>query len=189
MAVPQPSGSWPELAVDQLRFHWEQHLRPRLEDLLDDEYFWEPVSGCWSIRRRGETEADLVGGSGEWVLELDYPEPDPPPVTTIAWRLAHLAVPCLGMRNAKHLEGPPCDFFDHEYPGTAAGALRDLDAAYRYWVEGISSLPPERFDEPVGEAEGPFAEYPFAGLVLHINREVIHHGAEILLLRDLYAHR
>jgi hypothetical protein len=25
-----------------------------------------------------------------------------------------------------------------------------------------------------------------AGLVLHINREVIHHGAEIALLRDLY---
>jgi hypothetical protein len=25
-----------------------------------------------------------------------------------------------------------------------------------------------------------------AGLVLHIHREVIHHGAEISLLRDLY---
>lgn len=25
-------------------------------------------------------------------------------------------------------------------------------------------------------------------LVLHINREVIHHGAEIALLRDLYTH-
>jgi hypothetical protein len=24
---------------------------------------------------------------------------------------------------------------------------------------------------------------------LHINREVIHHGAEIALLRDLYIHR
>jgi hypothetical protein len=28
-----------------------------------------------------------------------------------------------------------------------------------------------------------------ATLILHINREVIHHGAEIALLRDLYAHR
>jgi len=25
--------------------------------------------------------------------------------------------------------------------------------------------------------------------VLHINREMLHHGAEIALLRDLYAHR
>jgi hypothetical protein len=28
-----------------------------------------------------------------------------------------------------------------------------------------------------------------ATLVLHINREVIHHGAEISLLRDLYLRR
>ena len=27
-----------------------------------------------------------------------------------------------------------------------------------------------------------------AALVLHINREVIHHGAEVALLRDLYQH-
>jgi hypothetical protein len=27
------------------------------------------------------------------------------------------------------------------------------------------------------------------GLVLHIHREVIHHGAMISLLRDLWAHR
>jgi hypothetical protein len=28
-----------------------------------------------------------------------------------------------------------------------------------------------------------------AGLVLHVHREVIHHFAEVALLRDLYAHR
>jgi hypothetical protein len=28
-----------------------------------------------------------------------------------------------------------------------------------------------------------------AALVLHINRETLHHGAEIALLRDLYANR
>jgi hypothetical protein len=28
-----------------------------------------------------------------------------------------------------------------------------------------------------------------AALVLHINREVIHHGAEVALLRDLYRAR
>jgi len=37
-----------------------------------------------------------------------------------------------------------------------------------------------------GPAEGPYAEYPMAALVLHIHREAIHHGAEIALLRDLY---
>jgi hypothetical protein len=42
---------------------------------------------------------------------------------------------------------------------------------------------------PCGPAEGPFADYPMAALVLHINREVIHHGAEVALLRDLYRAR
>jgi hypothetical protein len=43
--------------------------------------------------------------------------------------------------------------------------------------------------QPLGPGEGHFADYPRGTLVLHINREVIHHGAEIALLRDLYAHR
>jgi hypothetical protein len=29
-------------------------------------------------------------GPGEWVLDLELPEPDPAPVTSIAWRLGHL---------------------------------------------------------------------------------------------------
>ncbi|MGZ8745120.1 MAG: hypothetical protein ACXWXO_19570 [Nocardioides sp.] len=42
---------------------------------------------------------------------------------------------------------------------------------------------------PCGAAEGPYGDLPLAALVLHINREAIHHGADIALLRDLYAHR
>jgi hypothetical protein len=26
-------------------------LWPRLDGLTDDEYFWEPVAGSWSVRR------------------------------------------------------------------------------------------------------------------------------------------
>jgi hypothetical protein len=42
---------------------------------------------------------------------------------------------------------------------------------------------------PCGASEGPYANRPMAALVLHINREVIHHGAEVALLRDLYLRR
>src|SRR5262249_11931368 len=41
---------------------------------------------------------------------------------------------------------------------------------------------------PCGPHEGPYADHPMSELVLHINREVIHHGAEIACLRDLYVH-
>ena len=59
-----------------------------VEGLDDGEYFWEPVTGCWSVRRRGEAERGW--GTGEWVCEDVWPPPAPLPVTTIAWRLVHL---------------------------------------------------------------------------------------------------
>jgi hypothetical protein len=40
-----------------------------------------------------------------------------------------------------------------------------------------------------GSAERLYPDAPLASLVLHINRETIHHGAEIALLRDLYRAR
>jgi hypothetical protein len=38
----------------------------------------------------------------------------------------------------------------------------------------------------LGPRGGPYAEDPMAELIAHTNREVMHHGAEIALLRDLY---
>nr|BFE77476.1 hypothetical protein GCM10020093_000770 [Planobispora longispora] len=45
--------NWNHLLTEQLDWHWENHLRPGLDGLTDDEYFWEPVDGCWSVRPRG----------------------------------------------------------------------------------------------------------------------------------------
>jgi len=39
---------------------------------------------------------------------------------------------------------------------------------------------------PLGPEWGPFAQHARTHLVLHAMREVIHHAAEIALLRDLY---
>ncbi|MEL7155529.1 MAG: DinB family protein [Actinomycetota bacterium] len=177
---------WNERLVDQLVFHWDHHLRPRLDGLTDDEYRWEPVPGCWGVRPRAEARAELVGGRGDVVWEYEFPEPDPVPVTTIAWRLAHLIVQVFGERNHNHFGGPEIRFMTHDYAATATAALAQLDDGYRRWIDRCRSLGPAGLARPVGEAEGPFAASPYADLILHINREVIHHGAEILTLRDLY---
>ncbi len=180
---------WTELLTQQLRWHWEAHLRPRLDGLTDDEYFWEPVPGCWNLRDRTQSSAAIQAGGGELVIEFELPEPDPPPLTTIAWRLAHLIVPVLGERNASHFDGPPVDFSTARWGATAVDALEQLDAAYAIWIDAVGKLSSEALAAPVGKAEGPFADDPMAGLVLHIHREVIHHGSEITLLRDLYRNR
>ncbi|MGW1503473.1 DinB family protein [Streptomyces mirabilis] len=42
----------------------------RLTGLGDEEFLWEPVPDCWSIRRRGEAATPRAFGPGEWVLDL-----------------------------------------------------------------------------------------------------------------------
>jgi DinB superfamily len=180
---------WGSHLLDQLTFHWESHARPRLDGLTDDEYRWEPAPRAWSVRPRAEATTSMAAGTGEWVIDFELPEPSPAPVTTIAWRLAHLIVGVFGARNASHFGGPPMDYGSHDYAGTAAGALAQLDDGYARWVAGVRGLDEDGLARPVGEAEGPYAAYPYAALVLHINRETIHHLAEVALLRDLWAHR
>ncbi|WP_338701447.1 DinB family protein [Streptomyces sp. Q6] len=41
----------------------------RLAGLGDDEYLWEPVAGCWSVRRRGAAVTPRAFGAGAWVLD------------------------------------------------------------------------------------------------------------------------
>jgi DinB superfamily len=180
---------WNSELADQLDWHWQHHFRPRLEGLTDEEYFWEPVAGCWSVRRRGQSAAPIAAGPGDFVLEFAHPEPVPPPVTTIAWRLAHVIVGVLAERSASHFGGPPAGWHTFDYAGTVAGAVRQLDEAYATWIAGVRGLGYDGLTQPCGPAEGPFAEFSMAALVLHIHREVIHHGAEITLLRDLYRNR
>lgn len=161
--------------AEQLEFHWTGQLRPRLNGLTDDEYFWEPVANCWTVHRDG-------------AIDFAYPPPQPEPVTTIGWRLAHVIVGVLAMRSHSHFDGPPADYQSWPYATDAATALAQLDDAYDDWMAGVKGLDDAALARPVGPAEGPYADAPMTALVLHINREVIHHGAEIALLRDLYTH-
>jgi len=181
---------WNHFLTEQLDWHWNAHLRPRLDGLTDDEYFWEPVAGCWSVRPRAQSKAPITFGAGEYVFEYARPEPTPPPVTTIAWRMAHVMVGCLGQRTASHFGGPPmASYNDVTFAGTATEALAQLDETYARWIAGVRGLGAAGLSRKCGPAEGPYADASLAELVLHINREVIHHGAEIALLRDLYRAR
>ena len=164
--------------AEQLDFQWRTALRPRLNGLTDEEYLWEPVPNCWTIRRNG----------AHMIPDFAEPPPDPAPVTTIAWRLAHIIVGVLAMRSHSHFSGPPADYQSWPYAADADTALTQLDDAYRRWIGGVRSLDDAALAEPCGPAEGPYADETMTTLVLHINREVIHHGAEIALLRDLYTH-
>ncbi|MEU6665969.1 DinB family protein [Streptomyces sp. NPDC046727] len=61
------------LLLDQFD-HARETAQARLAGLSDEEYLWEPVPGCWSIRRRGEATTPRAFGPGEWVLDLGAPD-------------------------------------------------------------------------------------------------------------------
>ena len=191
-STTQTPVDWTWELAEQLDWHWHHHLRPRLATLTDDEYLWEPVAGAWNLRPRAEATTPMAAGAGDVVADFAYPEPDPPPVTTIAWRMAHVSIGVLGTRAANHFGDGTVDTVEYattDWPLTAAGGLALLDHHYSAWMTGVRSLDEAALARPCGPAEGPFQEYSMAALVLHIHREAIHHGAEMCLLRDLYRAR
>jgi hypothetical protein len=177
---------WNALLRDQIDWHWNHHIRPRFAGLTDEEYFWEPAPGSWNVRPRGAGGAPVQAGAGAMTIDFAIPEPSPAPVTTIAWRLGHVIVGVLAMRNASHFGREATDYESFEYAATAQEALAQLEAEYATWLAGVEALGEEGLARPCGDAEGPYAQEPLAALVLHIHRELIHHLSEVCLLRDLY---
>jgi DinB superfamily len=178
--------NWTELLAAQLSWHWAAQARPRLDGLTDDEYRFEPVPGCWSVRPAGSVGPAPQFGTGPMRIDFDFPTPVPAPVTTIAWRLSHLIVGVFGGRNARYFGGPAMDYWTYAYPATADDALAAVDAGYQRWISGVTALTPAELAATCREPG--FEQDPMAALVLHIHREAIHHLAEIALLRDLWAH-
>lgn len=177
---------WNAELIDQLESHWQSQLRPRLNGLTDAEYFWQPVPGCWTLSRRGESSAPISIGTGEFTMDYARPPYDREPVTTIAWRLAHL-IDQFGPPTGFYFHGLPADRPAVDFPGTAEGALRRLDEGHDAWISDVRSLGAAGLARPQGATSPPeFADAPMARKIMYVHMEIIHHGAEICLLRDLY---
>ena len=161
--------------------------------MTDDEYRWEPVPGCWSVRRRADGPgqgATVLVGAGEWGRDSAPEPPYPPPFTTIAWRLSHISE--MLMLRADYTTGSH-SLTSETYvtSGEAAGAIASFVAASDAWRGTLLSFDDAALDT-VGLSTYPYgsdAVEVFIDIVWWVNQEVLHHGAEIALLRDLYRAR
>ncbi|MFD9541499.1 DinB family protein [Streptomyces sp. NPDC060022] len=207
----------------------------RLTGLGDEEYLWEPVPGCWSVRRRGEAATPEAYGPGEWVLDQgapdipasEYaevarqsaggmpvakiaedwsvsterveqvlahtgtPEPDETPVTTIAWRLAHLHSCFAGGWEWTLGERRQDPKLLVDFTPSAAPALERFWALIDRWRDSVATLTDEQLDT-VGLSQYPYGsdpDDPFTAVLSGANLEFVHHMAEIALLRDLWRAR
>lgn len=175
--------------VEQLALQIERatkQLRERIEGLTDGEYFWEPVSGCWSVRPREAATSPHPMGSGPWVLDNADEEPPAAPFTTIAWRLIHLTDVFDSYQRALWVH-PYVDIWI-EIPSTAAGGIALWEHHAATFVKGLEGEDGESLQRPVRVPWWP-REAPKWAVVSNVATEAIHHGAEIGVLRDLYAKR
>ena len=155
-----------------------ERLRDRVEGMSEDEYLWEPVPGCWSVRR---------GEDGVERVDLERGEPEPPPLTTIAWRLWHIA-DCLRSYTdrAFETEAETKPAAGRDWTSSPEAAMALVDTEWDRFTGHVRKLDQQALERPIGPAFGPYAQDSMHALVLHAADEVIHHGAEVALLRDLY---
>jgi hypothetical protein len=170
-----------DLLLRQLDTSYEA-LRTRLTGLTDEEYFWEPVPGCVSVRP--------TGPGGRWQPDRGYLDTDPPPFTTLARRLGHVALECLLGRWDYTFGDHTLDPATLAYGSTADQALAQLDDAFTKWRAGLGTLSDADLDV-VGLSSMPWGldpDLPFGDILWWNNRELIHHGAEMAMIRDLWTH-
>ncbi len=166
--------------------------RARIDGITDSELTWEPHPGMWSIRARGAATSPDAYGPGAHVLDRDN-SLDPfcgGPLTTAAWRIGHLVSAYAGRWEWTFGDRttPPDDLVDFTADGALVQRLWDeIDC----WVAAIEALCDEQLDQ-VGYSQYPDGmdpDLPFITIVRWMNRETIHHLAEVALLRDLYRGR
>jgi hypothetical protein len=173
--MADPVELFPAPLLSSLDYVWGR-IEQRLAGLTTEEYLWEPAAGCWSIR--SEPDGPMA--------EYDYPEPEPPPVTTIAWRTWHIGLACLAEYTEKGLGSWPLPVRGRQWYLEADEAIAAMRTAWQSFRAGLGRLGQQGMASELGPDWGPYQHDTWAGLVLHAQDELSHHGAEIALLRDLY---
>jgi hypothetical protein len=163
--------------IDLSNFAFDR-LRTRMQGLTDEEYLWEPVPGCRTVRPVGDGTFRSDGPASEGSERV---------FTTLAWRLAHIVFLLAEERNGPWLGvRQRCPEWPGD-PGTASDALERLDAAYACWRGVLEASSDDALANVIGPVSRFFSESTRRAFVLHVLDELIHHGAEAALLRDLYA--
>ena len=142
------------------------------DGVTDDELAWKPAPECWSVE---------VDGAGRRRLQFVFGQ-DPPPVTTIEWRLGHLGVWTIAYRDWI-VDGGTMRGEDVELPAGAATMVSWLHDVQDRFVRATAALDDGRLDVERRTQWGGLL--PTWQLIWAIIAEHFHHGAEIGVLRDL----
>lgn len=130
---------------------------------------------------------DRLGGLGE--AEWQW-APIGDERVTMRWRIQHITDVLAADRNAPWLgvaQPPPT-----ASSGPAASseaAVAGLDPAFQRWRAVLEKTTDSSLGEKMGSVAAEYSESTRYAFALHIVDELVHHSAEVALLRDLYAGR
>jgi uncharacterized damage-inducible protein DinB len=167
--------------------HANRRLGERLSGMTDDEYLWEPVADCWTVRRRETATTPKPQGGGAWVYDNSDEEQSPPPFTTIAWRLMHLVDVIGGYHVYLWGDGNLTDDW-FEVPATAIEGISVWEQHAEQFVKALTTEDDAALERPVRIPWWPETA-PRWRVIANVATEAIHHGAEIGVLRDLHGRR
>ena len=164
------------LLADQMEDAWK-NLTNLLVGLTDDEFFWEPVPNCWTVH---------LGKNGGWMVDYESPAPEPPPFTTIGWRLVHIAS-CKWMYHEYAFGAGKMTWDELDLPHTAANAIAWLRDGHAQLRTTLNHLNDDELNEMRATNWGD--TWPTWRIFWTMISHDLHHGAEIGCLRDLYRMR
>ena len=152
-------------------------IRDRVEGLSDEEFWWAPVGEAWTVR---PTER------GTWAADYEEPDPDPAPITTIGWRLVHVAE-CKLMYHEYAFGEARLTWPELDSPHTAVEAISALERGHELVEADLRSMDDGGLDLPVRTNWG--EDWPAWRIFWTMIHHDLWHGGEIGALRDSFRAR
>jgi hypothetical protein len=151
-----------------------ERLRIRLEGLTEQEFFWQPVPDCWTV---------YPDESGRWTYDYHVPDPEPAPLTTIAWQLVHVGA-CKVMYHEWAYGPARLTWPELNVPCTVIDTLALLDRGQTLLQDDLQRLSESQLDEPVLTNWG--ERWPAWRIFWVMTDHDALHGGIVGHLRDVY---
>jgi hypothetical protein len=180
-------------------------LSRALKDLTQAEFEWEPHLGAWGVHRRDACTTPNASGdkNGEWVVDQDWgvqtaafgmsnPQGEMnEPMTTIGWLLNHFGAAPGHTAQLDFVGGatvPTADVYRRMWGYTIIPTVDDAVDRFRDGWAALANALQNTTDEMLEhDCDGhPWKRGDRA--VSALLNEVSHHGTQICMLRDMYAH-
>jgi hypothetical protein len=172
-----------------------------LNGLTQEEFDWEPHPGAFGVRRRDACTTPNPGGEagGAWVVDGDWDLAAAAdrgeaiePMTTIGWLLNHFGAAPGVTAELDFLGGPTVPTLDVYYRMWGHTVIPTVDDAVSRFRQGWSDLGEALRGTTDEMLERDCDGHPWKRgdrAVSAMLNEVSHHGTQICMLRDLFAHR